>query len=275
SRKRNERPNKRRVTARCSPTEAVCKAGCDAVLHGAFPGLLRGGVRRPLGAAVAARPRRPAPGRQLLLLRLVEHGAGAADLRLDHGGLLFGPRHRGQRLPAPAAAAVVPEPGGQPGPVVLLQVRQLLSGLAAAGAAGGGGVGVLAGAVGGAAGRDLVLHLPGHQLHGGCLPGAHPGGAEPAALPGAHPVLPRPGGRARASPPRSCRRKRWSWPRMHVGLQYVLMGLFKKLAIADRMALFADPVFAHPGDYTSYVLWVAMLAYALQVYCDFSGYTDM
>ena len=34
---------------------------------------------------------------------------------------------------------------------------------------------------------------------------------------------------------------------MHLGVQFFLLGVFKKLAIADRMALFADPVFAEPG----------------------------
>jgi hypothetical protein len=58
-------------------------------------------------------------------------------------------------------------------------------------------------------------------------------------------------------------------------LCYFLMGLFKKLAIADRMALFADPVFADPGQFGSHAVWVATLAYALQIYCDFSGYTDI
>ncbi len=53
------------------------------------------------------------------------------------------------------------------------------------------------------------------------------------------------------------------------------MGLFKKLAIADRMALFADPVYDHPLQYGTGAAWIAMFAYAMQVYCDFSGYTDM
>ena len=69
--------------------------------------------------------------------------------------------------------------------------------------------------------------------------------------------------------------RRWSWPRAHLGLQLFLLGMFKKLAIGDRMALLADPVFADPGAFRPYVLWIALFAYAVQIYCDFSGYTDM
>jgi alginate O-acetyltransferase complex protein AlgI len=81
--------------------------------------------------------------------------------------------------------------------------------------------------------------------------------------------------RARDFLPQIKRPKRCDWVRLHLGLQYFLMGLFKKLAIADRMALFADPVFDHSLNYQSSAAWIAMFAYALQVYCDFSGYTDM
>jgi alginate O-acetyltransferase complex protein AlgI len=75
--------------------------------------------------------------------------------------------------------------------------------------------------------------------------------------------------------PQVRRRKRWSWVRLQVGAEYFIMGLFKKLAIADRMAVFADPVFADPGAYRTGAVWVAVFAYALQVYGDFSGYSDM
>ncbi|HEY7326366.1 MAG TPA: MBOAT family protein [Gemmataceae bacterium] len=81
--------------------------------------------------------------------------------------------------------------------------------------------------------------------------------------------------RARDFLPQIKRPKRCDWVRMHLGLQYFLMGLFKKLAIADRMAQFADPVFDHALDYQTPVAWIAMFAYAMQVYGDFSGYTDM
>jgi alginate O-acetyltransferase complex protein AlgI len=81
--------------------------------------------------------------------------------------------------------------------------------------------------------------------------------------------------RARDFLPQIKRPKHLDWVRVHLGLQYFLIGLFKKLAIADRMAQFADPVFDRALDYPSSSVWIAMFAYAMQVYCDFSGYTDM
>ena len=75
--------------------------------------------------------------------------------------------------------------------------------------------------------------------------------------------------------PQARRRKRWNWARLYVGAVYVVFGVVKKLAIADRMAQFADPVYADPAAYGSGALWLAALAYALQVYCDFSGYSDI
>jgi alginate O-acetyltransferase complex protein AlgI len=71
------------------------------------------------------------------------------------------------------------------------------------------------------------------------------------------------------------RAKRWNWLRVQVGVQLFLLGAFKKMAIADRMALFCDPVLADPGAYSSVAVWFAVLAYAVRIYCDFSGYSDM
>jgi alginate O-acetyltransferase complex protein AlgI len=63
---------------------------------------------------------------------------------------------------------------------------------------------------------------------------------------------------------------------MELGVQFFLMGMFKKLAIADRLGQnFVEPVFSNPGAYGSTATWLAVLAYALQIYGDFSGYTDM
>src|SRR5258708_33733458 len=55
--------------------------------------------------------------------------------------------------------------------------------------------------------------------------------------------------RARDFLPQIARPKRWDWARLDLGIQYFLLGLFKKLVIADRMAQFVDPVFAAPEAY--------------------------
>ena len=59
------------------------------------------------------------------------------------------------------------------------------------------------------------------------------------------------------------------------GSQQFLQGMVKKILLADRMALFVDPVFAHPAIYSPATAWLAVIAYAIQIYCDFSGYSDM
>jgi alginate O-acetyltransferase complex protein AlgI len=75
--------------------------------------------------------------------------------------------------------------------------------------------------------------------------------------------------------PQIARRKRWSWPRAYLGLQLFVLGAFKKAVLADRLALYVDPVFSDSGHYGSAALVLATLAWAAEVYCDFSGYTDM
>src|SRR3954467_14641092 len=60
------------------------------------------------------------------------------------------------------------------------------------------------------------------------------------------------------------------------GLALIALGLIKKLAIADSLAReIVDPVFAVPDAYSAPDLWLAAYAYTAQIYCDFSGYTDM
>lgn len=59
------------------------------------------------------------------------------------------------------------------------------------------------------------------------------------------------------------------------GVQLFALGLVKKVLIADRLAMFIDPVLAKPGTYDALTLWLVVLAYAVQIYADFSGYSDM
>jgi alginate O-acetyltransferase complex protein AlgI len=54
-----------------------------------------------------------------------------------------------------------------------------------------------------------------------------------------------------------------------------LIGFIKKACIADAVAPFADRYFAAPWNFTAASAWVGVLSYAIQIYCDFSGYTDM
>lgn len=62
---------------------------------------------------------------------------------------------------------------------------------------------------------------------------------------------------------------------VEVGLAYFLIGAVKKLVIADQVAPHVNLIFSAPGKYDGLTLITAALGYAVQIYCDFSGYTDM
>src|SRR3954469_22487748 len=60
------------------------------------------------------------------------------------------------------------------------------------------------------------------------------------------------------------------------GLALIGLGLVKKVVIADYLArTIVDPVFAVPESYGAPDVWMAAYAYTAQIYCDFSGYTDI
>lgn len=60
-----------------------------------------------------------------------------------------------------------------------------------------------------------------------------------------------------------------------MGLNLMLLGYFKKVAIADTLAPIADNIFRAPEGMSSGVLWTGVYAYTFQIYGDFSGYTDI
>ena len=66
----------------------------------------------------------------------------------------------------------------------------------------------------------------------------------------------------------------FDWERAASGFRLIVWGLFKKMVIADRLALFVDEVFRHPEG-QGLQLVVAVYFYAFQIYCDFSGYSDI
>jgi alginate O-acetyltransferase complex protein AlgI len=59
------------------------------------------------------------------------------------------------------------------------------------------------------------------------------------------------------------------------GIRMMAWGFFKKLVIADRLAQLVDPVYTNPGNYDGPLLALTALAFAYQIYCDFSGYSDI
>ncbi len=67
----------------------------------------------------------------------------------------------------------------------------------------------------------------------------------------------------------------FDYRRVTNGLKLMAWGLFKKVVIADRLARFVDPIYAHSDLYSGLTLVVATLAFGYQIYCDFSGYTDL
>ncbi|MDM7987663.1 MAG: MBOAT family O-acyltransferase [Smithella sp.] len=59
------------------------------------------------------------------------------------------------------------------------------------------------------------------------------------------------------------------------GLQLILWGLFKKLVIADRLSIYVNQIFSDPGAFSGPSLLLAAYFFTFQIYCDFSGYTDI
>lgn len=56
---------------------------------------------------------------------------------------------------------------------------------------------------------------------------------------------------------------------------YFILGLVKKVLIADNIAPISDQLFANPDQFGTLATWVGVAAYSIQIYCDFSGYSDM
>jgi alginate O-acetyltransferase complex protein AlgI len=59
------------------------------------------------------------------------------------------------------------------------------------------------------------------------------------------------------------------------GLRFILYGLFKKMVIADRLSYFVDHVYDSSSKYDGTVLLIATFLFGIQIYCDFSGYSDI
>lgn len=67
----------------------------------------------------------------------------------------------------------------------------------------------------------------------------------------------------------------FSYERVVAGLQLVTWGVFKKVVVADRLAIYVNAVYGNPQAYRGFPLLLATFLFAIQLYYDFSGYTDI
>ena len=69
--------------------------------------------------------------------------------------------------------------------------------------------------------------------------------------------------------------KTYNWENVKEGIARMLWGFFKKVVIADRLAIEVDYAHTHMGGMSAAGLWVGAIFYSFQIYCDFSGYSDI
>jgi alginate O-acetyltransferase complex protein AlgI len=60
-----------------------------------------------------------------------------------------------------------------------------------------------------------------------------------------------------------------------IGLKRIIWGVFKKVVIADRLAIMVDQVYSDPNSYHGFSIVLTIIFFAIQIYCDFSGYSDI
>lgn len=75
--------------------------------------------------------------------------------------------------------------------------------------------------------------------------------------------------------PQLHRAQHFDYQRVTDGLKLMAWGFFKKLVIADRIADFVNPIYNHPTEHHGFALILATALFAYQIYCDFSGYSDI
>ncbi len=75
--------------------------------------------------------------------------------------------------------------------------------------------------------------------------------------------------------PQFLEKHKFDYQRVTDGLKLMAWGMFKKVVIADRLAALVTQVYNDPQEYQGVSLIVATVLFAFQVYCDFSGYTDI
>lgn len=75
--------------------------------------------------------------------------------------------------------------------------------------------------------------------------------------------------------PQFYKKRTFSYPKAADGMRQILWGLFKKVVIADNCAVYVNMIFNDSADYSGVSLILGSVLFAFQIYCDFSGYSDI
>ena len=75
--------------------------------------------------------------------------------------------------------------------------------------------------------------------------------------------------------PQILKKRQFDYSKAADGLRQILWGLFKKVVIADNCAEYANTIFNNSADYSGSTLVVGAIFFTFQIYCDFSGYSDI
>src|SRR5438552_3942210 len=67
----------------------------------------------------------------------------------------------------------------------------------------------------------------------------------------------------------------FDYDRVAEGLKLMLWGFLKKLVIADRLAVYVNAAYNNPEQHSGFTFLLATFFFAIQIYCDFSGYSDI
>lgn len=68
---------------------------------------------------------------------------------------------------------------------------------------------------------------------------------------------------------------KFNWNNLYIGAKRMLAGFFKKIVVADTAAVYVNSVYNNPENAKGLAIIIATLLFAVQIYCDFSGYTDI
>ena len=226
---------------------------------------------------------------RLLLLHGVATGLCAPVAGVDRLVLLRGAGRRSRREHREAEADLRQRHRRQSGDAVRVQVLQFLRGPVQHAGRVPGSRSAHSASGRAAAHGDLLLHVPGHQLPGGRVPARHAGRAAHRAADALQGVLPAAGGRAdrarhalpfrscgttcskaRAAPPSASSTTGWC-----PGCDSCCSASSRRSSWRTISRLIVQPVYAAPDEFSGPSAIVATLAFSLQIFFDFSAYTDI